>query len=90
MTYKQYYGFTDLGYEKAQGIVDEINRMGGKARIGVTWQDYGAGIKWETILAYYRGLDMDCQMLDPRDFDELNDGIISEERIQEIIKNATK
>lgn len=85
-----FYQLNTRAYDKLVAMVDEINRSGGKAWVGTTWMDYGAGIKWETLLYHHKGLDMDVQALDPRDFRELNDGVISKERIQEIITSAIK
>jgi hypothetical protein len=79
-----------VGYSKAVEIVNAINLMGGKAKLGQTYMDYGAGITWETILVHSKSLDMDYQALNPRDFDELNEGKLSTERAKEIVDYAIK
>jgi hypothetical protein len=81
---------TLTGFNKANDIVTTINTLGGKARLGKTYMDCGAGITWETILVYTKSLDMEYQALSPRDFEELNEGIIPVERIQAIVNNAVR
>lgn len=88
MNSKQHMTFTEIGKMKAQRVVDAINLMGGEARLGETWMDYGAGISWETILVKSKSLDMDYQALDPRDFEEMNAGKLSPKRAKEIINYA--
>lgn len=85
-----HYKFTMTGLQKAQEIVSAINLLGGKARLGETWMDYGAGIWWETILVYSKNLDMDYQALNPRDFKEMNNGTIQPDAIKEIVMYAIK
>jgi hypothetical protein len=52
--------------------------------------DYGAEISWETILVYSKSLNMDYQLLSPRDFEEINNGTIGFDRVQNLIYNAVK
>jgi hypothetical protein len=78
------------GYNDALKIVNEINNNGGNARLGQTYMDYGAGITWETVLVHSKSLDMDYQALNPRDFEEINMGILPTERIREIVQYAIK
>jgi hypothetical protein len=82
--------FTSQGQQKAMEIVSAINLLGGKARIGVTYRDYGQDWTWETILVHHKGLDMEYQALSPRDFREMNEGTISPESIKKIVADATK
>jgi hypothetical protein len=82
------YTFNDQGYMKADKIVEAVNLMGGEAFIGTTWMDKGADIMWETILFYHPRLDMQCQALDPIDFDQINDGTITPEAIQVIVNRC--
>lgn len=66
--------FTPAGRIKAEELVDTINQSGGKARIGETWLDHGAGQMWETVLVYSRTLQMWYQALNPCDFEAMNNG----------------
>lgn len=90
MTNQTMYRFTNQGCNKAFQIIDAINVMGGKARLGQTYMDYGAGIMWQTILVHSKSLDMEYQALSPRDFEEINNGTISADRVREMILYATK
>jgi hypothetical protein len=90
MTIKKMDWFTEQGNAIAQYVVDKINEAGGKARIDVTYMDYGSKWAWETILVHSKSLDMDYQALSPRDFKEMNEGIISDEKINKIIEGAVK
>lgn len=86
----QYKQFTQQGYRKAQDIATTINTLGGKAIVGDSYMDYGADISWETILIYSKQLDMNYQGLSPRDFEDINEGRLSLERIKEIVAKATE
>jgi hypothetical protein len=86
----KHYSFTQLGIRIAQDIVNDINRQGGMAKIGETFMDYGAGITWETILVFDKYLNLDYQALSPRDFENINEGRLSQERIDDIVNKATK
>jgi hypothetical protein len=66
--------FTPAGRTKAEELVDQINGSGGKARIGDTWLDYGAGQMWETVLVYSHTLQLWYQALNPSDFEAMNHG----------------
>jgi hypothetical protein len=90
MTIKKMDWFTPQGNAIAQYVVDKINELGGKARIDVTYMDFGSRWAWETILVYSKSLDLDYQALSPRDFKEMNEGIISDEKINKIIEGAVK
>jgi len=90
MTGKYHDTFTSVGYQKASDIVTTINTLGGKARLGVTYLDYGQDWTWETILVVSKSLDMEYQALTPRDFNDINEGNLSLERIQKIVAQATK
>jgi hypothetical protein len=89
-TIKKMDRFTIQGHNIAKMIVDKINESGGKARIDVTYLDFGSKWAWETILVYSKSLDMDYQALSPKEFAEMNEGIISEEKINKIIEGALK
>lgn len=82
--------FTEVGRKKAEEIVQAINLLGGRAEIGVTYLDYGQDWTWETILVESRTLQLDYQALNPRDFEEINEGKLSNERVLEIIEKAIK
>jgi hypothetical protein len=82
--------FTLQGHNIAKLIVDKINESGGKARIDVTYLDFGQRWAWETILVYSKSLDLDYQALSPKEFKEMNEGIISDETINKIIEGALK
>jgi hypothetical protein len=86
----KHYTFTGAGHQKAQEIVNAINLLGGDAKIGETFMDYGAGITWETILVFDKYLNLDYQALSPRDFEDMNDGRLSTQRIKDIVAQATK
>lgn len=87
---KHFDSFTEEGRKEAQAIVDLINQTGGQARIDETWLDHGQSWAWETIICKSRSLDMDYQALDPRDFEEINEGKLPTKRALEIIAKATK
>lgn len=80
--------FTFTGLNKANDIVQAIELLGGKARLGKTWMDYGADISWETILVHNKSLDMEYQALSPRDFEDINAGDLSIDRVKEIVLKA--
>jgi hypothetical protein len=82
--------FTNEGMNKAIEIARAINLLGGKARVATTYLDYGQDWTWETILVESKSLNMEYQALSPRDFKEMNAGELSVERVQEIVKSATK
>ena len=82
--------FTQTGLKVANQIVETLNLMGIKARIGTTWLDCGQDWTWETILVVSKSLDMEYQALTPRDFNDINEGNLSLERIQKIVAQATK
>ncbi|MEC1177297.1 hypothetical protein P9B03_02275 [Metasolibacillus meyeri] len=66
--------FTNVGLAIAENLVDHINTRGGEACIATTWHDYGQKWSWETILCKNKSLDMNVQLLSPRDFKEINEG----------------
>lgn len=80
--------FTEQGKVVATLIVKGINENGGKARLGVTWMDISQRWAWETILAHSKSLNMDYQLIDPREFEKMNEGKITTEEIQAIIKRG--
>jgi hypothetical protein len=82
--------FTGQGYIIASSIVNRINDQGGQARIFTTWMDYGQGWAWETILVICPKLKMEYQLMTPRDFREMNEGTITEEKINQLVERGTK
>lgn len=80
--------FTQTGLKVANQIVETLNSMGIKARIGTTWLDCGQDWTWETILTYSQALDLEYQLLYPVEFNLMNDGTITDEQIRTIIKRA--
>lgn len=82
--------FTGQGYIIASSIVNRINDQGGKAKIDITWMDFGQAWAWETILAHCPKLDMQYQLITPRDFKEMNEGTITEEKINQLVERGTK
>ena len=64
--------FNESGHTKAKELVNQINQSGGKARIGETWLDLGAGLMWETVLVYSNNLRLWYQALNPSDFEAMN------------------
>lgn len=82
--------FTGQGNIIASTIVNRIVDQGGKARIDTTWMDLGQRWAWETILVHCPNLECDYQLLTPKDFREMNEGTITDERINAIIERARK
>jgi hypothetical protein len=80
--------FTEQGRVVAMMIVKGIIANGGKARIGVTWMDMGQRWAWETVLVHSQSLKTDYQLLDPKDFHDMNEGKITPERIEQLIQKA--
>jgi len=80
--------FTQTGLKVANQIVETLNLMGIKARIGTTWLDCGQDWTWETILTHSQALDLEYQLLYPVEFNLMNDGTITDEQIRTIIKRA--
>lgn len=66
--------FTEVGLAIAENLANHINTRGGEARIAKTWFDYGQKWSWETIICKNQSMDMDFQLLSPRDFKEMNEG----------------
>lgn len=81
--------FTRAGRFTASKIIKAVEEKGGKERaprIAETWLDYGAGIAWETILYHSKAIDMTCQALSPREFDDMNEGILQYGDFKEIVE----
>jgi hypothetical protein len=82
--------FTEVGRKKAEEIAQRINELGGRARIDVTYLDYGQDWTWETLIVYFKKLNMEYQALSPRDFEQMNEGKLSEERVEEIVAEGLR
>lgn len=87
---KMYFEFTPQGKILAEKICEKINDKLGFdcARVGYTYFDYGQGLVWETILYHSVSIDMECQLLSPRQAYEINVGYMREEKIQKIVELA--
>lgn len=80
--------FTETGAAIAMAIVYAIRAKGIDAKLYTTYRDYGQDWKWETILvgngtsAY--------QALNPRQFEQMNEGTFDFAEINEIVATAEK
>lgn len=80
--------FNKRGRIIAELIVNEVQEAGLKARIGETWRDYGQNWMWETVLIGTE--DHSYQALNPRQFEDMNDGDFNFAEIKEIVATAKR
>ena len=80
--------FTNSGYNIANAIVSALQANNIKSEIAVTYLDYGQNIKWETVLV---GREFSkYQVLNPRQFKQMNDGTFDYSEINEIVSTAKR
>ncbi|MBG9730770.1 hypothetical protein ABD87_14825 [Lysinibacillus sphaericus] len=81
--------FTLSGLTTAIELKNRINSRGGEARVGIVYFDLGQDWTWETVICKSKGLvEMDFQLLTPRDFKEMNNDTF--DRYDELIERALK
>jgi hypothetical protein len=83
--------FTEVGRKKVEEIIRIIRDHGLPASIEVVWKDAGAGTKWESIITKSRSkysTGMKFQLLNPVEFDRMNDGTITEGAVREILSRV--
>lgn len=77
---------TESGRAQAQSLIDEAATHGVSAEISLVWRDYGAEWGWETISYHSRKLNMSCQLLSPREWEQLNYTLLSEDTRRDILQ----
>lgn len=60
------------------------------AEVDETWEDYGAGLKWRTIIVTNLKNDDSYQALSPRQHEDIEAGRFTLEEIQSLIDTAVK
>lgn len=82
--------FTETGRKVAEMIILALSVEGISARIDTTYLDYGQNWMWETIIVNPTDNTSSYQLLNPRQFKEMNDGTFDYSEIQQIVSGAVK
>lgn len=82
--------FTETGRKVAEMIILALSIEGISARIETTYLDYGQNWKWETIIVDATPTNSSYQLLNPREFKEMNEGTFDYADIKAIVAGAVK
>lgn len=80
--------FSPTGKIQATQLMRDLEAIGARSKIDITWEDYGERTQWEMVMVYDESLNLWYQALSHADINDMNAGAKPRDYTR-ILKQAT-